>query len=446
MASNYALPAAASGKPGSRLEVLDAIRGIALCGILLVNLPHMGWLMDSARPHVPGMEWGPAAAVWWVQQLFVQGTMRGLFSMLFGAGMILFLLKGEQGPVTPARARTLMLRRLFWLFVFGCIDATLLLWPGDILYVYALAGVLVLPLWRAGPRTLAISAAILIAGLSVWSTSNQLPRLEVIAAGPALEARAAAQTPLSKTEQETLTSWQRLKAGRPDKAEDVAKERAIRLGGYRDNLVFLSGVSWEWATEVMSAWWVIDAATFMLIGMLLFRLGLLQGEADHRTYVLMVMLGYGIGVPLNAFGALMKWWMLTSAGGLADWQLLLPQLTMQPARLLVALGHLGIIHLAWRTRRRLFAPLQAFGRMAFTGYIGQSIIAALVFSGFGLGLWGRLDLAATWALALAMCIMQIAFAVMWLSHFRMGPLEWLWRTLTYGSRPRMNKAPAPAVG
>ena len=101
-----------------RLAVLDAIRGFALCGILLINIPHMAWIMSSDEPVRGVRDGGLSTALWWIQMLLVNGNMRGLFSLLFGASMLLFLAKAERGSATRAEANRLMLRRLFWLFMF----------------------------------------------------------------------------------------------------------------------------------------------------------------------------------------------------------------------------------------------------------------------------------------------------------------------------------------
>src|SRR3954468_23333222 len=179
----------------SRLEVLDAMRGFALCGILLINLPHMGWMMESDEPVRGVRELGGSTVLWWFGQLFVYGTMRGLFSLLFGASMLLFLAKAERGSATRAEANVLMLRRLFWLFMFGVVDMTLLLWPGDILSIYAIAGLVALPFTLARPRTLAIGALIAIVSVSTYLAAHQLPKRDMLAQGPALDARAAAGPP-----------------------------------------------------------------------------------------------------------------------------------------------------------------------------------------------------------------------------------------------------------
>jgi uncharacterized protein len=112
-------------------------------------------------------------------------------------------------------------------------------------------------------------------------------------------------------------------------------------------------------------------------------------------------------------------------------------MTMQTARLLVTLGHVGLFLWCWKTFRLSLSPLQALGRMAFTGYLLQSVLGAIAFSGFGLALWGKLNLAEIWLAAAIIWALEIAFAVVWLSRFSMGPFEWLWRALTYGRLPKL---------
>lgn len=116
------------------------------------------------------------------------------------------------------------------------------------------------------------------------------------------------------------------------------------------------------------------------------------------------------------------------------WQFWLPALTKQFARLFVTLGHVGAFVLVWKALQPL-RPLQALGRMAFTGYLLQSLIAAVVFSGFGFSLWGTLNLVEVWVLAAIIWAIEIAFALIWLTRFRMGPFEWIWRMLTYWRYP-----------
>ena len=427
----------------ARLDVLDAIRGFALCGILLINIVNMGWLMDSDEP-VPGVrDGGLSAGLWWVRILYVHGTMRGLFSLLFGASMLLFLTKAERGHATRAEANRLMLRRLFWLFMFGVVDMSLLIWPGDILNIYAIAGLIVLPFATAKPRTLLKAAAIVIAGVSLFMAYQQLPKRDIIAAGPTLEAHAAAGQTLVPADQKKLERWREWTTGQQATPKEIAAERAARQGGYAQNFRYLAGMSWEWSIDWKGDLrWIFDAVGFMLIGMLLFRLGLLQGEASVRTYAIMALVGYGMGLPLKAIEGATEWRLLMGVASPDFSMFWLSAITMQTARLLVTLGHVGLFLWCWKSFSLRLLPLQALGRMAFTGYLGQSILGAVIFSGFGLALWGRLSLAELWLTAATIWAIEIAFAMAWLSHFSMGPLEWVWRTLTYGRAPPLKLATA----
>ena len=423
---------------GTRLDVIDAIRGFALCGILLINLPHMSWLMDSDEPVREVRDGGLSTMLWWVQMLLVNGNMRGLFSLLFGASMLLFLAKAERGSATRAEANRLMLRRLFWLFMFGVLDMTLLLWPGDILNIYAIAGLIALPFATAAPRKLASSAAIVLAGVSLFMVYQQLPKREIIADGPALEARASAGQALASDDQKQLDHWREWRTGHQATAEVIATERRARLGGYDDNFRYLATMSWEWSIDWKGdVRWVFDAVGFMLVGMLLFRLGLLQGEASTRTYLVMAVVGYGAGIPLKALEAYRDWHLMKGMAAPDFAMFWLPAVTMQWARLLVTLGHAGLFLWCWKSFRWRLSGLRALGRMAFTGYLMQSILGAVIFSGFGLGLWGRLSLAELWLTAAVIWAIEIAFAVAWLKRFSMGPLEWVWRSLTYGRPPSL---------
>jgi len=418
------------------LAVLDAIRGFALCGILLINLPHMAWLMASDEPVRAVRDGGFSTALWWVQMLLVNGNMRGLFSLLFGASMLLFLAKAEWGSATRAEANRLMLRRLFWLFMFGIVDMTVLLWPGDILSIYAVAGLIVLPFTTARPRTLAIAALAAIVGVSTYLAVHQLPKRDIIAQGPTLEAKAAGGQTLSADEKKKVEAWQELRTGRLAKPEDIASERAKRLGDYPTNLRYLAKQSWTWWLDWKDDLrWIFDAVAFMLVGMLLYRIGWIQGEASRRNYLIVALLGYGLGVSLKGLEASRDWHLMMGVSSPQFSMFWLPAATLQAARLLVTLGHAGLFLWCWKKFNLRLAPLQALGRMAFTGYLGQSILAAVIFSGFGLALWGRLSLAEIWLTAAIIWAVEIAFAMAWLSRFSMGPFEWIWRSLTYGRRP-----------
>ena len=396
-------------RPGQRIAAIDALRGFALCGILLINILAMGGPIEVSHPEARPDLGHPDWQVFWVSTVFVEGAMRGLFSFLFGAGMLLFLREAE--GATPAAGRNrLFRRRAAWLALFGVINGTLLLWPGDILLIYGIAAFLILPFAKAAPRRLLTVAATLIAGLTAfsalgaWAGGGVTP--ETVA-----EANAA-----------------------------IAHERAARLGGYWENLVFMARTSWEWTVTPTFLWWIADGMAAMLIGMALLKARILTGEAPARVYVLLAIAGFGLAIPLG----LIEGWITFTHYGVEQ---PLAAALVQPRRIALTLGWLGAFMLLWRSGRArgLFAPLAALGRMALSGYIAQSILAALVFSGFGLGLWGALNWPGRWAVAALIMAAEIAFAVLWLRRYRFGPMEWLWRWLTYGKRPRLRQ-PSPLAG
>jgi uncharacterized protein len=399
--SPAAIDAAGPVRPASRMQVIDALRGFALCGILLINVIAMGGPAGWSYPQSPPDLHDPDWQVFWAGRLFVEGAMRALFSFLFGAGMLLFL-RQAQG----ARGRNgLFMRRAGWLLLFGVANGTLLLWPGDILLIYGLAAFAILPFAGARPRVLLAVAAAVVAVLCAWSAADAL-------GGHAPTAADAAR-------------W----------AADYARERAARLGGYPDNLVYMAGVSWEWTWTWKLWWWVLDAVAAMLVGMALLKLKVLTGEASLRTYVWMAVLGFAVAMPLGVLEAATVWRHVGDDQPLAE-------ALLQPRRIALATGYIGAFMLLWRSgaARWAFRPLAGLGRVALSGYLGQSVLGALAFAGFGLGLWG-VGWPARWGVAAAIMALELALAVLWLRRFRFGPMEWLWRWLTYGERPRLRKGP-----
>ncbi len=378
--------------PAQRLLSIDALRGLALCGILLINIVDMGGPIAMDRPMAEPSLASPDWQLWGFSQLFITGTMRGLFSMLFGVGLLLFL-----GDDDRADRPRLYLRRLILLLLFGIVDSTFLLWPGDILLIYALAGIVAMTLHMLTPAQLVSAAAVILLLLSAWAG------LEAPSFQPA----------------DTVYS-----------AEMLAREGAARLGGYWQTFDYMSYVSWNWTVNALTYRWIGDALAFMLVGMALYRIGLFDGRFEERRLRRMVRIGYSVGLALRLLHAVLVFHndgAPTVVSGIVD----------QPGRLAMTIGHAGLFLLLWRKRAwpRLMSGLARMGRMALTLYLGQSLIAAWIFSGFGLGLWNRLSWPALWLVAFAILAVQALFAAFWFRAFRYGPMEWLWRWGTYGQRP-----------
>ena len=377
-----------------RIAAIDALRGFALVGILLINITDMGGGFSGDHPATHPSLFDGEWQVWWAANVFVNGAFRGLFSLLFGASALLFLREGNREMA--------FLRRCGWLLMFGIVNETFLLWPGDILLIYALAGPFLLLFRNSSPRQMLVAASILLVVLAIWPY--------VVPHGPP-HAESAAQ-----------------------QAAALATKRGAHLGSYGDTLVFVSRRSWNATFELETIMWILDAAAFMLIGMALHRYRIFSASASLRTYGLLALVGFGVGLPLRAWLA----WLAFNNGGdfprAAD-------AAFQLGRLLMTFGWLGIFMIAWKTIpwRALFAPLSALGRMALTGYLLQSAIAAFIFSGFGLGLWGALSWPQMWATVPLIMACIAAFSMAWLARFEMGPAEWLWRALIFWNPPHLLK-------
>jgi uncharacterized protein len=383
-------PVAAS----TRLGLLDALRGFALCGILFVNIIDMGGPIAMSRPLAAPSLANPDWQIWTFSQLFLTGTMRGLFSILFGVGLLLFLGGEREEERLPA-----MLRRLSLLLLFGIVDATLLLWPGDILVTYALAGAIALCFRRLPPARLLGLAGIVMLLLSTWG---------------ALEAPGIRPADMVYS------------------APMLAREGAARLGSYGDSLAYMTLVSWIWAKSGFLYVWIGDALMFVLLGMALHKLDWFRREGRPTPLWRILAICYGGGLSLRLLQLLLTW-----PDGSAPTTL--SAFVDQPARLLMTFGHLSLFLSIWRLGKMPWttAVFERMGRMPLTLYLGQSLAGACIFAGFGLGYWNGLTWPELWLVAVAILIVEAAFAWLWFRAFAYGPLEWLWRWGTYGRRPAL---------
>ncbi len=409
---------------GQRIASLDVLRGLAVLGIFLINIIGMGAVLEAAD--YPGHDGGPALGwdahdqlLWWVSQLFVEGTMRGLFTLLFGAGFILFCAREVTSSGRTDVGR-LFLRRSALLLCFGVFNALVLFWPGDILLIYGCAGFLLFPFRRMRPRRLMVAGGILLVALSCWSLAQALEDCSAALASTEVIVTLPGTTVLDRIDHET---W--------------AQEVAARHGGLGTNAQYFASLFWSWLWDLDTVWWIFDALALMLVGAALLRLEIITGARSAAFYLRMALAGYGIGLTLNFLEASA----LVNSGfsPTVAW----PEASYQASRLATTLGHLGLVLLLLKRGvwMKFLAALAQTGRMALTNYLGQSAIAAVLFSGFGFGLYASLDRGQLWGIAAAVWVFQVASSHAWLLHFRMGPAEWLWRTLTYGAAPPLRNTP-----
>ncbi len=413
---------AVAAPTSSRLESLDFIRGCALFGILIMNIVGMGLGPAYDNPTIMGGDEGVDLWTWFVVNVTFEGTQRGLFSILFGAGVILFTNRRDS---TDA-----YFRRNLWLIAFGLFNAWILLWGGDILYFYGLTALFLFSFRNmSGKKLLALGVASFLLG-AAWSgldTANLLNLHD--------RAVAAEKVPAGKRTDEqkkTIDEWKEASLGGPPPAV-VEKLKKENTAGYFRALQIRAPRIAE-----AESWWAyryfFDIFGMMMIGMSLFKLGVLTLEAKTRTYLAMMAGGYAIGFPLNIYEA--NWIMSHGFTGLAYHQ---ANITYDFARLAQTTGHLGLLGLFLRSGALSWfrQSMAAVGRMALTNYLTHSLVALIIF--VLLGYWGQLARHELYYVVFAVWAVQIVLSPIWLKHFHFGPVEWLWRYLTYGQAPPFRK-------
>ncbi len=401
-----------SPAPIDRLRSLDLIRGVAVLGILAVNVANFAAPGSAAvSPDLPLASSAANHAAWLLTCVLFEGKMRALFSMLFGASLLLFIERMNAAGRDGAR---LQARRLLWLMLFGYLHFALL-WDGDILFLYAAVGFVALMLRHWSPRQMVLAAALTLTvwqgwGLSIWGGSLA-DEAAVIAgtASPAAQKRHAADLAKFRAEDakdmiDAKRSWLSL-----------AKTKLTERPGAPLNLV---GFNWG------------ETLPWMLIGMALLKSGFFAGTWPRRRTVQLAVGGLGLGgaatLAFTAWAASHQYPEIAMRFAM-EFAGVLPHTAM-------ALGYAALLVL---TARRMleWAPgqmLEAAGRMAFSNYLGTSLIMTALCYGSGLGLFGQFGAAQRWTLVLLVWALILSWSQPWLTRYRQGPLEWLWRSLTEG--------------
>lgn len=434
-------PGAAPLRATERLQIIDSLRGIALLGILLMNIL-MFALPDNRENDIflYNELSGPDYYTWWTINLFFEGTMRGIFSLLFGAGCVLLLerLEKRTDPLTPAA--DIYYRRLLWLLAFGLIDANLLLWTGDVLFVYALGGMVLYPFRRLGTRPLLIIAAVALVIGTLLGTLDMHGKKELRVKGEQAVLLAGQGAKLTAEQTKQKEAWEEhLKEMAPAaRLKADAEQVETMRGGYFQVMGYLlpSNEKNQNLSPYGLFYW--DLMVCFFLGMALFKAGVLTGLRSRRFYAGLMLVGYGLGLTLNYWE--IRVWMDVQL----DETLLADRVFIswyEIRRVLVLLGHIGLIMLVYKAGivKRLLAWLAAVGQMAFTNYLMQSILCGLFFYGFGLGWYGALARHEIYYVVFAIWGVQLIYSNIWLRHFHFGPFEWAWRSLTYWKRQPFRK-------
>ncbi len=402
------------------------MRGVGVLGIYLINVFVFG--LPSGALSQPDI-WGNAAAtnttIWAVCEIFLDGTMRGLFTLLFGASTLV-LLREDRAVDQGLRLADRFFRRTIFLALFGAIHGFLLLNTFEVLFAYGILGMFLFPLRRVGGLHLLVGGVALLILASVQI------------APPDEEA-----APQKHTSIQTLNEVERANY------EIVARhqmelENRVYKSDYWTIFYFQLEDVVSQESEILYRSDLFDIGGMMLIGMALFKLGVLGGRRTVGLYIALVLLGYGVGYTVRGYEMY-----LIVASNLDPnvIERLYDGIFYDLDRLAITLGHVGLISLLCKATWTSFLtkPLAALGRLALTNYIGQTVISIFLFYGFGFGLVGELERSELIGVALCVWFFQAAFSVIWLKFFFLGPLEWVWRSLIYGAaQPLRRNLPPPA--
>ena len=446
------LPLAAPVQQSERITILDSLRGIAILGILLMNIP--GFALPAPAVYgdlMPLNEMGTINfKTWYFIDWFLEGSQRALFSMLFGAGIILFISR-QENKLEGMWPADYFFRRQLWLLVFGLFNAFVLLWFWDVLFHYACIGMILFTFRRLPVKSLLIAAGICLVLQTARENVDFYRDKNMIARGEHVAALDTTKTKLTATQKEYLGEMTGFKERSTLESRKKLVEESTRkvTGGYEQFYRFQSARSFR--TEVHFLYYLLwDILVFMFLGMAFYKSGLLMGRASSRVYWLMLIIGLGGGLVLS-------WFRLQP---LIDHKFNNFEYTKAVffefygiSRTFRAIGIFALIMLLYKSGwfKWLFALMRPVGQMAFTNYLMQSLLVGLYFYGIGFGMYGKLQRYEIYYVVAVVWVLEIAWSHIWLKYFRFGPLEWLWRSLTYWKWQPMRKetpvgvAVAPAI-
>jgi uncharacterized protein len=409
-----------------RILTLDVIRGVAVMGIFSVNVIAFA-MIEAAyfNPAAYGGHGGANIAIWAANMVVVDGKMRTLFSMLFGASMLLVI---ERAEAAGRSGWWTHLRRMVVLLGFGLIHYYFI-WFGDILTLYAASGLVAFLFRRMPPEKLvALGAALLLGNMLLFAgfLFSQY-QADIAAHVPGATAKA-------------INEWNDGLGEFYPTAAALAKDKALHLGSYA---AFVKHNLADWTSVLKTTLpFLMDTVGLMLLGMAGYKSGFLTGQWSDARYRRIVVPALGLGAIAGAatvaYDISSNFYVVGMMGAfiVAD----------TPFITVMAVGYAALIILLSRNHGPLTRRIAAAGRCAFTNYLGTSLVATFVFYGWGLGLYGSLTRWQAWLLVPLVWAIMLSWSKPWLERFNYGPFEWLWRTLSRGRLQPMRKGtPRPAA-
>ena len=389
-------------KSNNRIHSIDLLRGFAILGILIMNITNFSQVnIAYMNPTIgAGLE-GYNQYFHAFNYIFADTRFMSIFSILFGAGVVLFTRNAE---IKGKRAGVLHFKRMFWLLLFGFVHAYFI-WSGDILVAYAICGCFIFFLRKKSIRTLLVMSTLLFI---IPLTFNLM-------------------TYYGMTSDELESTF----AFFHPNPEQIATEIKTMQGSFNEQMTIRLKNAIEFQTFVflIETFWRTTA--MMLLGMILFRKGVLSADKSIKYYKKMILVGFAPGLILSIIGLNQAYDFEWSGAYVmnigANYKLV--------SGVFMAIGYIGLV--MWFFKKGIFKNLQrrlqSTGRMAFTNYIGMSLICTLIFNGHGLGFFGTFDRLQQFLVVISVWVLILILSPLVLKKYKFGPLEWMWRKLTYFS-------------
>lgn len=394
----------------ARLVTLDALRGFAVMGILAMNIVAFAMpFWAYITPLAYGGETAAERGAWLFSYILLDGKMRGFFSVLFGASMMLIVERADARGESAARVHY---TRMVWLALFG-LAHYFFIWFGDILFLYAVAGCIAF-LFRKWEPTRLIKWALIIFALHLLLWGLQFVGLQIL---QMLATQPDAAPELAKQYREIIAS--------PEFAFDTANQLALHRGDYM-------GI----VTEKLGSWHepfggliqtIGETLPLLMFGMAMKKNGFLTGEWERAAYLRwarnMIVPGLILSAAVGAMIVMAGYDKITTIAGFFVWSAV--------PRTMLTIGYAAMLMLviARYAHSGFIARVAAAGQAAFTNYLGTSIVMTTIFYGYGFGLFGYVGRIELWAFVFGAWVVMLLWSKPWLSRYRYGPLEWLWRSL-----------------
>lgn len=397
-----ALPTA----PSERIVSLDVLRGIAILGILIMNIQSFSMIGSAyTNPMAYGDLTGLNKLVWILSHLFADQKFLTIFSILFGAGIVMM---SGRATAKGLKQAGIHYRRTFWLLLIGAIHAYLF-WYGDVLVIYALCSLFVFLFRNASPKKL------LIGGLLMFSVASIVSLFFGF----------------------SMVTWpvevqQQIGSGWKPNEEAIRAELAGYRGGWLDQMTYRVPAALALQTFLFLVLFLWRAGGLMLVGMALYKWGVLTAERSSKFYKKAMLIGFGIGFPMVGYGVFRNF----AADWAVEYSMFLGGQFNYWGSLFIASGYIAATMYLCRksAESRLMGLLGGVGRAALSNYLMQTIICTTLFYGHGFGLFGSVERKYQFLIVVGVWLTLVFATEWWFKHYRFGPLEWLWRSLTYWKR------------